>query len=334
MQKKEFRRERKYDKQSKRNDIVRARPSMMPVAEIKAMKDSSFTFCVPSGIGDISWLYSKLVNWTKSYSFIVCGDQPRRSLPFVELLPNVVNCQYGDFSFEPTFRKKKLGLPVDTNLNKLAAGGTYYLSCNNHVDEGGKLADFLPDLPTTYHYEINLPKEMKKKVNLWIRKNEPKGPLIGIYTSKYNSYRGDWKFWSYQDWGSFIQQIYDMIGATFVFIGAGFDLDLGSQVVTEVKRRKIPHINLVGQTHIGEVWHLISKLDYLFAYASGIGILGDVIDTPTTHYLPTPRHDALCDTYADPKNIKSGRHINKLFCSVDEGVRNFKERGLQWIDGA
>lgn len=290
------------------------------------------TFNVPSGIGDLSWIYSKLINSKKTFRLVICGDQPRRTLPFAQLLPGVIDARYGEFSYWPTFMRQKRGIPVDTDIDKLADGAEYYLSANLHVDNGGKLADFLPHQKTTYHYDINTTPEHKEMAELWLGQVKAfDTPFVGIYTSKHNSYKGDWKFWSYEDWARFIQSIYELTNATFVFIGAEFDLDLGKKVVKECVRRSIPHINLIGQTHIGEAWELLKRLDYMFAYASGIGIICDVVDTPAMHFLPTPRHDLLCDTYADPVNIESGRHINKLFCSVEDAVKDFKERGLHWI---
>lgn len=291
-----------------------------------------YTFKVPSGIGDLSWIYSKLVSFKHPYRLEICGDEPRRTLPFSELLPGVQDSKYADFQYWKTFVTQKKGLPVDTNLNDLDPG-TYYLSANHHLDNGGKLADFLPDLPTKYHYKINTTAAMIKRVDQWMTGDleaYPK-PHIGVYTSKHDSYRADWRFWKHQGWTEFLEKIHAITGGTFVFIGADFDTDLTQTVACCVGRSGIPRMTLVGQTHIGEVWHLLKRLDYLFAYASGIGILGDVVNVPTTHYLPTPRHDDLCDTYANPANIESGRHINKLFCTVDEAVDDFKERGLQWL---
>jgi hypothetical protein len=287
------------------------------------------TFKVPSGIGDLSWIYSKLINFKRDYRLVICGDNPRRTLPFAELLTGVRHSEYGNFSYWPTFMIKKLGISPNQSLNELEDGKEYYLSANLHLDNGGKLADFLPGTKTTYHYKIKSSLKRKKKVDNWLSKKE--GPFIGIYTSKYSSYRKDWKFWTKDKWVEFIEGIYDLTGATFVFIGAEFDLDLGKEIVFKIRKKKIPYIDLIGKTHIADCWCLINKLDYVFAYASGIGILCDVIDTPATHYLPTPRHNKLCDTYADPINIESGRHINKLFCPVEEAVDNFKNRGLELI---
>lgn len=283
-------------------------------------------FKVPSGIGDISWIYSKLVNFKKPFGIKVCGEGLRRSLPFVELLPRVVACAYEDFSYFSIFRVQKLGLDAAVRLDDLPAG-EYFLSANGHLEAGHKLADFLPDLPTSYHYEF-------KSLSAFHRIYRFDSTYaIGVYSSKYKNYMNDFKFWTKDEWVLFLRSVSEMLNGdcTFVFIGAPFDADLGNDIEADV-RAFAPTLNLIGQTHIGDVINLMYQLDYLFSYPSGIGILADVVELPAMHFIPATRLHGLVDTYADPDNIRSGQHINTTFCPTRQALTIFQAHGLPFIN--
>jgi hypothetical protein len=106
---------------------------------------------------------------------------------------------------------------------------------------------------------------------------------------------------------------------------------MGNDVAREVSQFA-PTINLIAKTHIGEVITLLESLDYLFAFPSGIGVLGDVVGCPTLHFLPAmERLRHLRETYADPFTLATGRHLNQHFCSVEEALDLFGEKGLRFV---
>lgn len=283
-------------------------------------------FKVPSGIGDISWVYSKLVNFKKPFGLKVCGEGLRRSLPFVELLPRVVDCAYEDFSYFSTFLVQKLGLDAAARLDDLPEG-EYYLSANMHLEAGRHLSEFLPDLPTSYHYKFKSLTDFHRLYSFETTH------AIGVYTSKYKNYMNDFKFWTKDEWVFFLRSVSEMLkgDCTFVFIGAPFDADLGNDIELEV-RQFSPTLNLIAKTHIGDVINLMYQLDYLFAYPSGIGVLSDVVELPAMHFIPATRLNHLVDTYADPGNIRSGQHINVTFCPPKQALVLFQAQGLPFLD--
>lgn len=290
-----------------------------------------YTFKVPAGIGDFSWVYSKLVNFGQPFRLIVCGDQPRRTLPFAEILPAIKSAEYGPFSYWPIFETMKLGLPENTDMKSLEPG-EYYIAANTWLEHANKLADFLPSLRTTYHYKFkNLSPYCK--ADFW--KHDFSGKrLIGVYTSKYANYCNDFKFWSEQEWVDFLTQLKNVVGeCVFFFIGASFDNnDLGNVIAKRIQEFA-QTVNLIGQTHIGEVVALLKTLDYLVSFPSGIGVLGDVVNIPTMHFIPKARESLrnLVNTYADPVNVRSGKHINQLFCTPEEAIQKFIEKGARFV---
>lgn len=78
--------------------------------------------------------------------------------------------------------------------------------------------------------------------------------------------------------------------------------------------------------HIGVTIETIRRLDSFVAYPSGLGILGDVLDTPTVMFYWPDFHDPFINTYADPKNVASGRHLNLLFCPPNDALRVLDSR--------
>ena len=284
------------------------------------------TFKVPAGIGDIAWLYGKLRNMGRPFALQASGEQPRRSEPFLSILPGVENKGYGEFGYHDTFIKKKLGLPAFIDP-RLLEDGAYFLSCNTHGDEGNRIEEFMPALPMSFHYPLNLSQEHHAGAARIL--DGLKNPAILVYTSKYNN-NGDWIFWGPDGWAKFLDLVALAVGgASFIVIGAEFDGDLGPRTARALEVRGHEVREVVGKTHIGEVMSLIQQVDYFFSYPSGLGIMGDVLNTPTMMFLPTPRHDKLKDSYADPENIASGRHINHLFSSEKSAFDVWVEKGIQ-----
>jgi ADP-heptose:LPS heptosyltransferase len=277
---------------------------------------ASHTFLVPSGIGDISWLYAKLSSLPYTFDLVVALDGPQRSLPYLELLPRVEHASYGTHHY-----KDLLGASLEPRTDMLALEpGTYKLSFNKFLEDGGKLADFFPSLPTSYHYSFKPELDSLSTPPYY---KEGRSQLIGIYPSKYQTI--GWKFWEVSEWRSLMKMVETELGEChFVILGAEFDVRLGDDIA-----RGLPNAtSLVGKTSIGQAINLIKQMDYFFAYPSGLGILADVVDTPAMMFIPQDTWAiGLVDSYADPDNIKSGRHINRVFCTPKEAFSLFMEKG-------
>ena len=82
--------------------------------------------------------------------------------------------------------------------------------------------------------------------------------------------------------------------------------------------------------HIGTTIEVLRRLDYFLAYPSGLGILCDVVDTPCLMFYWPNFHDAFLNTYADPANVASGRHLNLLFDTPAKALATYARKGLAW----
>jgi hypothetical protein len=274
----------------------------------------SYIFNVPSGIGDISWIYSKLVNFPYPFQLKIVKDEPQRSLPFTRLLPRVINSAYSNYSYVGDFVKAKRILPSNTDLPSLDPG-EYFLSANPHLEQGNRIETYLPTLPTSFHYDIK-----DEPIDLGLQ-----GKLIGIYPSKYQTY--GWHFWEVKEWVEFMTLVRDFLGGcSFVVIGAGFDKGLGDDLA---KEEGLIIKSFVGKTFCGQLVNLIKQLDFLVAYPSGVGVLGGVLSVPTLHFIPPqPWIEKMRGSYADPKDIISKRHVNLLFTTPEVAFETFKEMYL------
>src|SRR5271167_473443 len=130
-------------------------------------------FYVPPGIGDFSPMYSKLCNMNREIIIHPSNDSPNRLSPFLDILPKVKN---GGNAAHNTFVAMENTVPSGTDLESLP-DGDYFLSVNRWMEEGGKIADWVPG-ETTYHYEIG-DKESSKA--LAFLSSLERDPIVGVY---------------------------------------------------------------------------------------------------------------------------------------------------------
>lgn len=285
---------------------------------------------VPPGIGDISWVYSKLhyLSKVRHIAFSICNDPPNRSLPFVDLLPQVDNKGYDELPYHEAFKEI---LPSDARIGELN-DGRYVLSLNPHLESGKTLNEAYPDQPTAYHYKLPLPKiPAGTKASKVLRSPRPK---IGVYCSSYN-HRSDILFWNVQEWIRFLMGVKLYIpDAWFMVIGAPYD-DRTIAVHRALKGAGDDAAGFFNQP-IEFTLAMISQLDYLFAFPSGLGILADVLNTPAMMWfwgnLEGWEHvSGLFGSYADPAHTASGFHLMAPYDNPRESLDTWVDRGLPHV---
>ena len=276
-------------------------------------------FEVPPGIGDISWVYSKLHLLPRKIGFRILTIGTNRALPFVNLLPGIDNLGYGN-----KYRENENWLDPNVDLSQLPAG-TYKLMLNPSLESGMKLADAFPKQETNYHYPINTTQRHKTQAK-HILDSLHGWPKIGFYCSSHVN-----AVWQINEWIQFLTYLNNMFPELgLVAIGASYD-DLTEEVYEMALKMGFNIVSAVGDCEIGATIEILKKLDYFVAYPSGLAILADVVDTPCLMFYWKNYHDKFLDTYADPINISTGRHLNRLFCSVEEATQIFAEKSVPWI---
>lgn len=265
----------------------------------------SYHFHVPSGIGDVSWLYSKLKNLGPAYWHVADG-WPHRTAPFLKLLPNVINADYEPFNYQDIIVQEEhheFGITPKWADFESKQFARYYIECNRHLEAGRRLEDWLPDLPTSFHYDINLEdSDIVKAVNLL--RGLPR-PLWGISAA---SYRGSeaWKTWGFEQWQGYLKALEREAGGTIILMGGFWD-DLTHTLAVEGEYKDI-----VGRTSVGSMIEVLRILDGYIGFSSGMGILRTVMNKPV--FMMWPDHQVeLSTSWAPQDMLEKGEYVASLW---------------------
>lgn len=274
---------------------------------------------VPSGIGDVSWLYSKLCHIDETIRFEVADGWPYRTREFLQMLPRVAECDYDMqmryddiLSFENIHGLLKYGLTWN-ELEDRFPYGRLMLECNRHLEMGRRLEEWLPDLPCNFHYDINT-KPLDRVRALELIDGMQK-PVIGISAA---SYRGSeaWKTWSYDEWSPFLEWLEAETGGSVLLMGGFWD-DLTHSIAEDGYR------DVVGKTSFGTAVELQKELDLYVGFSSGLGIVRTVLNKKT--YMMWPDHQvALASSWAPPEMLESGTYSHSLWRDVDSVKRHVR----------
>jgi hypothetical protein len=267
-------------------------------------------FCVPPGIGDFSWLYSKirhLRELTGREVLIYSPEEtPRRVNDLVPLLPDV---RWGGFlhdrqGWDVTHQAlpgdwpgEGFGLFLDKPVRNLSA--------NLWLELGRPLAEFMPKLPTDYHYPLNIPIEDEERAEDLIGEHD--GPLVAVYCSNRDKEQfAEWALWNAKQWADFCQQVSKLLpGASFAVLGASYDRDKSEEVIELLKRRKLNVVPVLGE-RLGVALSVLKRSAIGFFFPSGLGIMMHVLGRPGAMLLPGFLA-GLTDSWLDPKDAKTGK---------------------------
>lgn len=277
---------------------------------------------VPSGIGDVSWMYSKLKHVSKKLEIEVADGWPYRTVPYLELLPNVYRASYGDFQYPQIVAAEVCnGINGKTIWRDLASQehGRLLLEANRHLEAGKRLEEWLPDLPCDFHYQMLTTAEDTERAHKII--DGLKHPLIGISAA---SYRGSeaWKTWGFNEWKPFLQWLTTETGGDILLMGGFWD-DLTSVLAEEGYR------DAVGRTSIGVAVEVLKLLDGYLGFSSGLGVLMTVLDRPT--FMLWPDHQVeLSTSWAPPDMLATGTYTTSLWREPTLVQRSVK-RWLRYV---
>jgi hypothetical protein len=281
----------------------------------------ALTFYVPPGIGDFSAMYAKLCNIDREIIIRSSNDSPNRLAPFLEILPKVKDGGYAGHNFDgPVINTE----PPGTDLASLP-DGDYFLSINRWLEEGGKVADWIPG-KTSYHYETNThTHHLMDCLDFLHTVNSPNSLLVGVYCSAYGNAR-HWGFWTYEEWRKFLELVSAALpkDTQYIFLGAEYDVQIAEHLYGWMESVGLQSHLTLGAFHIGTTIEVIRNLDYFFVFPSGLGFIADVVNTPHTMWFPK-NLDPMRGTFCDPENYESGRTRHVLFSSPEVAFKNLEE---------
>jgi hypothetical protein len=273
---------------------------------------------VPSGIGDISWLVSKIVNspeWKNGMEIEVADGWPFRAQPYLDMLN--VKSNYGSFKFDDIIMFEKLH-PYSTWEDVVKAGfGTYYMQPNWHLEMGRPLTKYLPDLPTTYHYPLTIPSIEDKPYYSQLEE----GDYIGISCASYRGAKA-WKTWENEQWIDLCERLV-ADGYKICFLGGSWD-DLTRAIACT-----IDCLNLVGVTSFPEACAVHKLLKFYIGFSSGLGIIRTVMNLPTMMLWPE-HQQPLSTSWADPQDLEEMKYIAISYMEPKWIYNVFKQQEKLW----
>lgn len=293
------------------------------------MLKKSITFDVAPGIGDISWIYSKILDLAPRchVRFKICGDLPRRSFDFVSLLPGITNAGYGGF-----YRNMvKRIVPYKTDLLSLAPG-TYALSMNPHLEAGRRIELAYPRQTTWHHYRIQTTDQHRAFAAAAVDHTLP-GARLGFYCSSHK-HRPKKGFWSARQWVEFLLKVNEAVpNATFIAIGAEYDdktVEAYNMLVAALGPDKVR--SSIGASAVGSTLETLRRLDYFFAFPSGLAVFCDVLKTPCMMaYWSNIEFPNFPKSYAAPESLATQRHLIVPYLEPDKIFSMFEKAGPGWI---
>lgn len=269
------------------------------------------TVIVASGIGDFSWVWSKICRLDCDFHIrIAQTGGPSRLLPFVELLPKVSSVGVVRMNFQQLRSK---GVSACTNLAQLESlrqQGPISIEANTHLETGNRIETFLPEIPIDYHYDIRISKEHVDQALALI----PGYPFLCIFTSAVGTAKA-WNAWLPNEWANFLIMFRENVAdIPVVHLGARWDMNMAVEVEKLAKLHGLKYVNLVGKTHIAAALHIMSLSSYFLAFPSGMAVLADVICAPATMFWPKiAPHIHMVHKFADPESTSSGRFHEQFF---------------------
>lgn len=299
--------------------------------------DHNIQLCLPGGIGDISWVYSKIkhlknVTGREVVVYVAGQDKPNRGGDLVQLLPEV---KWGGYlNDRNSFNVIIQSIPADWPLT-VGGIGLFHkpeilnLAANIHLESGRLISSWIPLLPTDYHYQLKIsPEDISKAYQIMNGASCP----IAVYLSnrsKEKQVQGGWNLWSSSEWIKFLKKFSEIDhceNATFIFLGAEYDRDKTEEV--SAKLSSLGHkVKIVIGENLGVALECLRKSKYFFAYPSGIGILANVVRTPGVMMLPWILK-GLEKSYADPEDLAYNRYKAWAQPEMEEMLRWVKNIGI------
>jgi hypothetical protein len=133
------------------------------------------TITVPAGIGDNIWLFQKLVHANERFDFVLPDGKPQRGHQIFELLPEVA----ASYKYAPGLSYNVLNRNNIQRVHKEwweIEQQEFCLSCNQHLESGKRIEEFLPDLPTAFRINwLTTKSDWERAVSFTTKYN------IGIY---------------------------------------------------------------------------------------------------------------------------------------------------------
>ena len=278
-----------------------------------AMPDKTLRINVPTGIGDFSWIYSKLLTLDIPMDVVVAKGHPARLVPIGELLPSIRRMSMSSESYDRLDKIKISPMTSKKTLMEWPLNKEIPISANRHLEQGNRIESWLPELEMVHHYPIDIPQAHIETFKSLI----PYSDYVCIFAANKKTCQA-WDGWMAPQWCEFMKLYRHRIAdLPFVIIGAPWDVGLASEIIEAAGAESIPVLDMTGRTVLGVSFQIIKSSKYFVSFPSGMGIFGHVMKHPTTMFYPNCLQ-LMIGTYDSPEARETNRFHETPFCSPTE----------------
>ena len=282
----------------------------------------TFKIVVPAGIGDFSWLWSKFSTISDAkWEVYVPDSYPQRTKQFVDLLPNAKGLlgiqSYRDII---VWGNAKGASTWEQTVRNFGENEFIYIQCNEHLGQGRRLEEWMPDLKTDFHYKFNFDVNNGRYFSGLLYT----GPLMGIHMASIKGIRA-WKAWMPEYWNAFLHLVHkDFPDVTFVLLGGTWDIDTASEVIG-LAGEDFPIRDLTGKTSVSDVIKILNEIDYYVGYSSGLGVLANVLGKPSTTLWPVHQAE-LIYSWPDPVTVADRNYMGFVYDAPERIYNRIKPK--------
>lgn len=289
-----------------------------------------YKILVPSGIGDFSWTWSKLVTTPHRFHIEYMGGYPDRLAAFLALLPadrilsikpNMDYCTRWNERGELVCFPRNPGVPPvrkAERLSDLSETELVFLESNTFLEAGNRLEGWLSnEMPETdFHYQIKGALKLSRTADYFV-----------VNFSSYGTKKA-WGYYEVPDAAHIVKFISVYTGWIPLFVGGEYD-DFTRDVHQYLMEGGSPGISLIGKTpDLLEVIAILQQSQMYFGACSGLMVLSNVFKVPVVTYYPPftkPPGRHLSGTWHSPAT----KHIGLFWEGVGKDLQ-ILEDFLNW----
>jgi ADP-heptose:LPS heptosyltransferase len=281
-------------------------PAKTPFNEYPQPEHASITLGVPTGIGDIVWVYQKFAPYFSRINFRVLstGDDPvsRRAISWLRLLPKVGNV---DFQVDNPNRVRNLIAKPCTMREAFDKWAAYPNSvidyaCNAWLERGVRLDEIDPG--SVIETDVKLAEEP------FALPHESYAILYASGDSRHDNLHrlSTHAVWTVNQWVQYIKLTWERFNLRLpiVIIGANFDKDVALQLKHLLTEHLFDCSTMIGERP-ERVVHLLKNCEFFAGYQSGLNIIADLLDVKQQILYFPFLADTMRNTWCKRENIRT-----------------------------
>ncbi len=253
---------------------------------------------VHGGLGDLVWLYKRLSSAPLPLFVNISLEnrtRPRRAGILAAHLPRVLGWKFSDSTFAPggedwfTYDAPACCIGKKFSEIGIEPNKPFLIECNRWLEGGRRIEDWLPDLPTTHHFEFKPcgppTLDLVKPIIVLHLAGWPDVP-DGIWLNAINIFRP-------------LAHVY-IVGGSY---------DYRPRHIFQLTHRG-GGVHLVEDTSWENIMGLLKSCDYCFGHASGFTAIADVLKVKGAIFNPrsVPRLIGTWNSLENPDLL----YVNKL----------------------